>query len=198
MNCNCTGGKVFKANWIGNYVHTLKQKYILGFTEYQNEVKLIKSVLHWTKLGVTYGLSFCRSKTILDGSKGVQSMDGNSSENFTTQGIEESRNGNLTFLRDLFLGVLGEFWGNEIFLDLHAYYKKSQYIFFILCNFQKFPVKSQIFWHILIVPMYEWGKVKKVPGSKIAASIYSWQGCEFSNKSWFSNFEILEEFGEDL
>ena len=42
--------------------------------------------------------------------------NGNSSENFTLRGIEESRNGNLTFFEDrgrqsLFLGVLREFRG---------------------------------------------------------------------------------------
>ena len=46
----------------------------------------------------------------------VEIRDGNSSENFTPRGIEESRNGNLTFLGDrgrqnLFLGILEEFRG---------------------------------------------------------------------------------------
>ena len=56
--------------------------------------------------------------------------------------------------------------------NLQAYYKKTQYFFFILHNFKKKIVKSQISWHVLIVPiMYEWGKVKNVPGSKIATII---------------------------
>ena len=59
----------------------------------------------------------------------------------------------------------------------------------ILHNFQIFPVKSQTFLHILTVPiMYQCGKVKKASESKIAITIYSWSGCEFWKKSWFSNF----------
>ena len=46
----------------------------------------------------------------------VWTRDGNSSENFIPQGMEESRNDKFTFLRDrgvydLFLRVLGEFRG---------------------------------------------------------------------------------------
>ena len=52
----------------------------------------------------------------LYGRQAVRCRDGNSSDNFTPRGIEESRNGNLTFFEDrgrqnLFLGVLGEFRG---------------------------------------------------------------------------------------
>ena len=49
--------------------------------------------------------------------------DGNSSENFTPRGIEESRNGNLTYLGDrgrqiIFLGVLEEFRGPFFYAHL--------------------------------------------------------------------------------
>ena len=65
--------------------------------------------------------------------------------------------------------------------------------------FQNKIVKSQISWHVLIVPiMYEWGKVKHVPGSKIATIIYYWKGCEFLKIDYFPIFKVLEEFGEDL
>ena len=60
--------------------------------------------------------------------------DGNSSENFNPRGIEESRNGNLTFFEDrgrqnLFLRVLGEFWGDffaHLFLALFCYLLTDQ------------------------------------------------------------------------
>ena len=51
------------------------------------------------------------------------------------------------------------------------YYTKFIKIFHLFSNFeffQNFSVKSQIFFHIYIVPiMYEWGEVKKVQGNKI-------------------------------
>ena len=59
-----------------------------------------------------------------------------------------------------------------------AYYKKNQYFFSLYTNFeifQKFSVKIKIFLHILIVLiMYESGKVKKIQSNKIGITIYSW------------------------
>ena len=40
--------------------------------------------------------------------------------------------------------------------------------------------------------MYEQGKVKKVPGSKLATTIYS------KKRADFPIFEVLEEISEDL
>ena len=62
-----------------------------------------------------------------------------------------------------------------------AYYKKNQYFFSLYTNFeifQKFSVKIKIFLHILIVLiMYESGKVKKIQSNKIGITIYSWTVC---------------------
>ena len=81
------------------------------------------------------------------------------------------KNYNIFYL--LFLKIK-QFW--------HVYYTKFIRKFSLYTNFeisQKFSVKSQIFLHIYIVPiMHEWGKVKKVPGNKIAITIYSWTVCQ--------------------
>ena len=64
------------------------------------------------------------------------------------------------------------------------YYTKFIKIFHLFSNFeffQNFSVKSQIFFHIYIVPiMYEWGEVKKVLGNKTGFTSYPWTVCPSS------------------
>ena len=73
-----------------------------------------------------------------------------------------------------------------------GYYKKNQYFFSLYTNFeifQKFSVKIKIFLHILIVLiMYESGKVKKIQSNKIGITIYSWTVCLFCLDFSFSIF----------
>ena len=70
----------------------------------------------------------------------------------------------------LFFLKIKQFW--------HVYYTKFIRKFSLYTNFeisQKFSVKSQIFLHILIVPiMYKWEKVKKFLSNKIGIFIYFW------------------------
>ena len=73
-------------------------------------------------------VQFCQKNSFNNQDFMYRTRDGNSSENFTPRGIEESRNGNLTFFEDrgrqtLFLGVLEEFRGPKYGYNR---YKKSQ------------------------------------------------------------------------
>ena len=76
--------------------------------------------------------------------------------------------------------------GNEIFLNLHAYYKKSQFFSFCFTQFSKVSCEISNFLKYFDCPHYLW--MRKSEESKIATTICSWQGCEFLKKSWFSNF----------
>ena len=69
----------------------------------------------------------------------------------------------------------------KICLNIACLLQKSQEIFSLCTNFeifQKSSVKIKIFLHILIVLiMYESGKVKKIQSNKIGITIYSWTLC---------------------
>ena len=59
------------------------------------------------------------------------------------------------------------FSGNEVFLNLHDYYKKSQYYFFHFTNFSKILCEFSNFQTYFNCPAVPIENVKRVPESKL-------------------------------
>ena len=115
-----------------------------------------------------------------------QPKNGNSSKHFTSREIEKWRK--IKSIPRSPRGPRG-ISGTEVFLNLHGYYKKSQYIFFHFTQFSKILCEISNFLTYFDCPHW---KSEKSPGSKLDKVMNS------SKRADFSIFEVLELFGEDL
>ena len=120
--------------------------------------------------------------------------DGNSLENFTPWVIKEWQFNipwGLRKIKSIPQGPRG-ISGNMIFLNLHTYYIQEKTIFFFhFTQFKEISCEISNFLTYFECPHLWMRKSEKIPGIKLATTIYSRQvplSVWILKKSWFSNF----------